>query len=229
MKLRISILAAAAALALAGCGDKKDGGDKGGGGEATGEPAGGETAGGGKAIDEAAAKAISETQIEGFEVQALPPKKDSAAVYYTTTEALESGQKIKVSAHLTKCMMCQKMDLAAWQANENLKGTLSKAAKEDPELVWEVEEVDLGGKTGIYTYKLAYSELEPEGGGKSRMASNSHMIWHNDGTNEIMMDISCVGSLPQTVTDEESLKASCPPEKQLEAAKTVFAAFATYF
>jgi hypothetical protein len=222
MKLRIGILAAAAALALAGCGDKKDEG----GGAADPGGAADQGGGAGKAIDEATAAAISETRIEGFEAQASPPQKTSATVYYTAKDKLESGQQLKVSATVQKCVMCQKMDLAAWKANENLKSMLSKASKEDPELVWEVEEVDLGGKKGIYTYALAYNVSED---GKSRSGTNGYNIWYNDGINQIWLQTMCHGGFGPDITDEASYEAACPREAQLEAAKQVFAAFATYF
>lgn len=220
MKLHIGILAAAAALALAGCGDKQ--GEGGGAADKRNQANGGA----GKAIDEATAKAIAETRIEGFEAQASPPQKTSATVYYTSNEELPSGQKVGVSATVQKCELCQKMDVAAWKANDNLKSMLSKASIEDPELVWEVDEVDLGGKKGIYTYALAWSESED---GKSRGGANGYNIWYNDGTNQIWMQTGCRGGFGPDVTDEASYEASCPREKQLEAARQVFAGFAKYF
>lgn len=232
MYTRIGI--AAALLAVAGCGEKKENSGAGAaedskGGQATGDKAG-DKAGSGKAIDQAKAEEIAKVQIEGFETQAMPARNTSVTVSFKSNEpAIPDGEKLAITANVGKCQFCQKMDLETWKANPNLKSLLSKSSLEDPDLVYEIDEVDMGGTKAIYTYALAFSSSETEGGGKTRGGVNSYNIFYNNGVNQLHLITGCAGGFfPDTVVDEESYKAYCPPDKQLEAAKKVFAGLAQY-
>lgn len=174
-------------------------------------------------IDEALATEIAKTQVPGFTSKGGEVRKSGMYAVYSAEE--EPG--VQVVANLGACQLCQKMDLALWKKNENLKKMLSSKTASDPELVWEIDSVDLGGgKQGIYTYALAYEQSED---GKSRGGVNAYNLWFNDGTNQLWINTSCRGPFADSVRDEASLEATCPRDKQLAAAKQVFAAFAKYF
>jgi hypothetical protein len=202
-------------VALAACSKKED---KAGGAASSSKPATKKAP-----IDEARAKQLAETKVDGFDVQVNPPseyRKAAATMVFTQ----QAAPNVEVYVDVSPCDFCQKMDLATWQSDDNLKSMLSESTQNDPGLVWKVDAVDLGGRQAISTYALSYEVSED---GKSRDSMNSYSIWYNDGVNQLHMRTGCGSqvALPESVTDEASLEALCPRDKQLDAAKRVAAVF----
>lgn len=211
-------------LALVACSKQTDkaGGDKAGSDHAK---VGGGAATKASKIEEGKAIELAKTPIDGFDLETYPPsqyRKANASMKYTT----KTEPKVDVVVDLGPCEMCQKMDLAVWQANPNLKQMLSSGTLSNPKHVWKVEAVELGGKQAMSTYVLSYTESAD---GKSRGSANAYNIWFNDGVNQLHMQTGCSYPLAESVRDEASLEATCPRDAQLAAAQRVAAAFASVF
>jgi len=195
------VYAVALAAAAAGCGKKKGGGGGGG--------------GGGGAIDKAKAEAISKLEVPGYKVTSRRAMSDSAVLSVEAEKPLPSGAKMGALITISACMMCVEMDLAKWKDNANLKSMLSRVHIDNPNAVWEVNELDLGGgKKAIYTY----SKSAVDGA-----TSHGLTVYHNNGTNMVMMMVNASGLWGKTM---EELEKEASLEDFKTAAQQMFAPFA---
>ena len=217
------VIALVCALPLA-CGKK--GGDEatgGGGVAASGGGGGGEAAGSGR-LDAATVKKLTETVIDGFTLGQANASGTMGTIFYTATEENAHKKKASIMVSLSPCMGCQKMDRAVWEGNKDnlMSMTLSKAHKSNPDLVFDIREADFDGKKVIYTYELSYVVNKTEHG-TSRSTANGIMVFYNNGTNQIVLQVSSRGfGMGGSV---EELAASFTEAEMLAAAKKVFAAF----
>lgn len=133
-------------------------------------------------------------------------------------EPLPSGAKIGAMMTIGPCAFCQKMVLADWQKNDNLKSMLPRIHIDNPAAVWEVGELDLGGKKGIYTYSLSLV---------GNASSNGLTVYYNNGTNNIMMVMYAHNG--PSATKPEELSAWASKDDFIAAAKQLFAPYASNF
>lgn len=210
------------ALSLGACGGDKE--DKDGKGD-RGKPSSGDEGNkGGGEIDEARATELSAIDIPGFKRhdKTGPGMKTVAMSTYEQETANANGRKAFVMVTAQKCMMCQPMDVARWKANDNLKMMLSKAHKENPNLVWEVEALEAGGKTAITVYSRSFVVMNE---GKTKLTANGIDVHYNNGTNQLVMQISVRGGPP--AKSEEELGTLYTKDEMLAVARTFLETFAT--
>ncbi len=215
------LLIATFALTMAACGGKKDDeNNKGGKGKT---PSGDKADKGGAAIDEARAAELGAVDVPGFKrhEKAGPGMKTVAMSTYEQEAANANSRKAFVMVNAQKCMMCQPMDVDKWKANENLKMMLSKAHKENPNLVWEVGTLEAGGKTAITVYSRSFVQMNE---GKTTLTANGIDVHYNNGTNQLVMQISVRGGPP--AKSEEELETLYTKDEMLAVAKTFVETFA---
>ncbi len=147
----------------------------------------------------------------------------------TTFEAATlNAQGYRLLAHvlLEHCAFCAKPDVAAWRANPNLQRTLPAVHLENPALVFEVDGLDLAGRTGIAVYKESFV-VTTTASGTTRAAAHGLQVWFNDGVHQVVIDVHGRGpALPDSL---ETLRASFSRAELEAAARAVFAAYADVF
>ena len=224
---RLVVFATAALVCLSPLSCGKKGGDEpgGGGGAASGGSGGG--AGGVETgptrMDKARVEKLVETEVEGFERGHTNVMGSLATIFYTATEANAHGRTANVQLTVGGCTGCLPMEAAAFEGRkENLMMMLSKAHKENPDLVFEIAEADFDGRKVIFTHSLSYVERTTEHG-TSRSTSNGVNVFHNNGVNQLLLQVSGRGKGMASSIDE--LRTQFTREEMLAAARKVFAAF----
>lgn len=220
MKRLTWLLIAVFALSLsAACGGKKE--DKGGKKTGTAEQGGGgDKKGGGAEIDEAKAKELATIDVPGFTRTSDRATKTMAMPSYDAEAAKENGKKAHVDVMAQGCVACMPLDVEKWKANENLKSMLPKIHKDNPDLVWEVEEIEAGGVKGIAIYKRSFSASED---GKTKGAAHGVQVHYHNGVNQLVLTVSARGG--GMASSAEELAAEFTKEEFLDAAKKFLAAF----
>lgn len=161
---------------LTGCGGKGDGPP------ATG-PAG-EAAAPAKKIGEAEYKAFSEAfKVEGFEPQAPASISGMGTRAQLAAKPKDNGVKLQLEVAYSACdsFICPKLDLASVKANQdNLKRNLPTMALENPDLVHEIFEMEVGGEKIVAIYTLHLTAKKTPDGGTSKSSANSiDLTWHD--------------------------------------------------
>lgn len=169
---------------------------------------------------------LSKTEVAGFKRTSERSSKSSATMTYEGATPNAQGWHAFATVMLEHCVFCSKMDLATWRANPNLKRLLSSAHAENPALVFQVDEIELGGRKGIAIYKESYVETK-NASGTSKSTSYGLQVWFNDGTHQVMIDVSPRGK-PMASSVEE-LRASLTRAEMEAAARALFAPFAPVF
>ncbi len=177
--------------------------------------------GGGKRLDEAAATALLGVTVPGFTQTTKVVRKNMAQISYKSEKPNAQGKSIGLFIMAQPCVMCRKLDLAKWKANENLKMMLPKAHKDNPELVWEVESLEAGGVTGIYTYRLSFTKGAD---GKRKSSSHGVTLYYNNGTNMVTVMVTGKRVFAKSL---DELKTLITKEELVAAAKAALGAFAT--
>ena len=154
----------------------------------------------------------------GYVVGMHQAQGDNAIVTVEMEKPLPSGAKIGAMITIGPCAFCQKLVLADWQKNDNLKSMLPRIHIDNPAAVWDVGELDLGGKKGIYTYSLSLV---------GNASSNGLTVYYNNGTNNIMMMMYAHGG--PSATKPEELSAWASKDDFIAAAKQLFAPYASNF
>lgn len=218
MKQFTWLLVATFVFAMSACGGKKSDKDKGDQTPAAHKDKGDK--GGGAEFDEAKVKELSELDVPGFKrIEGGQPMKGMAMPNYEQETANDNGRKAFVMVNAQKCMMCQPMDLAKWKANENLKAMLPSIHKNNPNLVWDVEEIEAGGVKAISVYERSFVKDD-----KTTATSNGMTVYYNNGKNMLTIQISVRGGPP--AKDEAELETLYPKDQMVAVAKTFLAAFA---
>ena len=214
MKKLTWLLVTTLTLALAACGGEKKDSDKGGktGSGDKGDKGGGE-------IDEAKAAALNKLDVPGFKrLEGGMVMKGMANPVYEQETANATGNKAVVMVNAQPCMMCVPLTVAEWKANENLKSMLPRIHIDNPKLIWEVEEIEAGGKKGISIYHFSFVAEE-----SGKATAHGLMVQYHNGVNQLALRISGRGTWPET---EEDLKAAYTKDEMMAVAKTFLAAFA---
>lgn len=169
---------------------------------------------------------LSKTEVAGFQRTSERSSKSSATMTYEGTTPNAQGWHPFATVMVEHCVFCSKMDLATWRANPNLKKLLSSAHAENPALVFQVDEIDLGGRKGIAIYKESFVETK-NASGTSKSTAYGLQVWFNDGTHQVMIEISPRGK-PMASSVEE-LRASMSRAEMEAAARALFAPLAPVF
>ncbi|MBL9085863.1 MAG: hypothetical protein JNM10_01860 [Planctomycetia bacterium] len=170
--------------------------------------------------------ALATREVPGFRRTSQRSGKSNAVVTFEGTTANARGFRPTVQVIVEHCMFCAKLDVAAWRANEHLKRTLSTVHLENPALVFEVDALDLGGRTGIGVYKESFVATK-NATGTTRSSAHGLQAWFNDGTHQAMLEVSARGpALPDSL---EAVRESMSRAEMEAAARAVFAAFADVF
>jgi hypothetical protein len=163
---------------------------------------------------------LSNRDVAGFKRTVVKAGK-SLVVTFESEKANDKGVTAYVLATIENCVVCQPMDLAAWKQNKNLRGMLSSVAANDPGLVFDVHELDLGTKKGVGIYKASFVT-----NGGSTVSTHGYQAWFNDGANQILIDVSPRGLYPKT---REEMLAGISRDDMAAIAKAVFAIYASEF
>ncbi len=166
---------------------------------------------------------LSKTEVPGFTRTSERSSKSNATMTYEGKDPNAQGWHPSATVLVEHCVFCSKMDLAEWRANPNLKKLLSSAHAENPALVFQVDEIDLGGRKGIAIYKESFVETKNESG-TSRSTAYGLQVWWNDGTHQVMIEVSPRGK-PMAGSLEE-LRASLSRAEMEAAARALFAPLA---
>lgn len=169
---------------------------------------------------------LSKTEVAGFKRTSERSSKANANMTFEGTTPNAQGFHPFAMVLLEHCVFCSKLDLAEWRANPNLKRMLATAHVENPALVFQVDEIDLGGRKGIAIYKESFVETK-NASGTSKSASHGLQVWFNDGAHQVMIEVSPRGAeMPGSL---EALRTSMSRAEMETAAKALFAAFAPVF
>ncbi len=239
MKRAASILGALSLLLLPSCGD--DAGSR----SRPPPPASGAPAPGGSAVSPEASRAppppdiparprlsperlaeLSKTEIAGFQRTSERASKSNAMMTYEGTTPNAQGYRPTATVIIEPCAFCARMDLAEWRANPNLKRMLSSAHLENPALVFQVDELDLGGRKAIAVYKESFVETKTASG-TSRSTAHGLDVWFNDGVHQVLIQVSPRGKT--RAGSAEELRASLSRAEMEAAARALFAPFAEVF
>jgi hypothetical protein len=221
MKRFTWLLIAVFALTMsAACGGKKE--DKGGkkGGTAEKGDKGGKKGGGGATIDEAKAKELAAIEVAGFKSGGARATKTMAMPSYDAEAANEKGKKIHVDVMAQGCVACMPLDVEKWKANPNLKSMLPKIHKDNPDLVWEVEEIEAAGLKGISIYKRSFASSNE---GKTKGTAHGVQVHYHNGVNQLVLTVSARGG--GMANSAEELAASVSKDEFVAAAKKFLEAF----
>ncbi len=152
--------------------------------------------------------------------------KSNAVVTFEGKTPNAQGFRPTVQVIVEHCMFCTKLDVATWRTNPNLKRTLSTVHLENPALVFEVDALDLGGRTGIGVYKESFV-TKKTATGTTRSSAHGLQAWFNDGVHQVILEVSTRGpGLPDSL---EEMRQSMGRAEMEAAARAVFAAYADVF
>lgn len=170
--------------------------------------------------------ALATREVPGFRRTSQRSGKSNAVVTFEGTTANARGFRPTVQVIVEHCMFCTKLDVATWRANPNLKRTLSTVHLENPALVFEVDALDLGGRTGIGVYKESFVATK-NATGTTRSSAHGLQAWFNDGVHQVMLEVSTRGpGLPDSL---EEMRQSMSRAEMEAAARAVFTAYADVF
>ena len=206
MKRWTLTFAVVGALAVAACGGK--GGDAGGAGGAApaGEGAGAAPAGAGAGFDKATTKKIVDAvSFEGWE-RGLANSDDMGFTLSFKGPKNDRDANINLLIGGMNCMasMCAELKADVWKKNEpSLKGKLSQAVAESPDLVFAIDEVDLDGKKAVGVYMLGYVETKDSEGGTSRASAHMYDLYWHDGQKLVTVSASA-SAWPQSRAELET-------------------------
>lgn len=221
---RLSAVALAGALLLAGCGDDDSSSDSGAGtgtgADATTTTAAASGSADGSAWDRAALERVAGTEVEGL-TAGEPNVTDSQAT--VTHAGTVDGVEVEAVVTLTPCdpFLCRDLsaDLTAEEV-DNVKSVLSRIHLDNPDLVFEHGNVDVSGDTAFFTY--ARSFVDDDG---SRAWVNTYRILRHDGTNAVAVQVTPpLGGFGGPETAEE-LEASLPRDVAERVALDVAGAY----
>ena len=232
----VTVLVFSLAVAAAGCGKKDE--DKG--GKSKGKDKGKTSknvdkdndkgkSGSSAGWDEATYKKMSETKVDGFELQpGARATKNMANLYYKGAKANAKEMVPFVAVTLMKCpIRCMDLEVDKAKANQNLKMNLPKIHKDNPKLVWDVFEIDFGGKKGLGIYNRSFMKTAD---GKGTATANGLMAFYHNGKHIIQFNVSARGAKEhKSAKDEKELEEMMSKDEMVAAAKAVFAGFAGNF
>lgn len=179
--------------------------------------------------DEAAYKKMSETKLDGFELQpGARATKSMANIYYKGSKPNAKEMVPFVSVMLMKCpMRCMDLAVDKAKANQNLKMNLPSIHKNNPKLVWDAFELDFGGKKGLGIYHRSFM---PTADGKGTASAHGLMAFYHNGTYVIHLTISARGAKGyKSAKDEKELEEQMSKDEMVAAARAVFGGFAGNF
>lgn len=178
----------------------------------------GEAAAPARQIGEAEYKAFGEAfKVEGFEPQAPASVSKMGARVQLAAKPRDNGVKVQLEVAYSACdsFICPKLDLASVKANQdNLKRNLPTMALENPDLVHEIFEMEVGGEkvVGIYTLHLT-ARKTPDGGTSKSSANSVDLTWH-DGTQLVTVKARAT----DWGAENQAQLAERTPRAELEAA-----------
>ena len=118
---------------------------------------------------------------------------------------------------------CRAMDLAAWQADGELRRrSIHEQLVDRPDTRFELGSRDLDGAPAIYTYQLGYFFGTDERGQPAGSFTDAYVLYYNDGVNQLRVHAAYTDD---AVASMAALSALAPKE-DLE---TLAVAFARYY
>ena len=170
--------------------------------------------------------ALANREVPGFRRTSQRSGTSNAVVTFEGTTPNARGFRPTVQVILEHCAFCAPLDVATWRANPNLRNALPAVHLANPDLVFEVDALDLGGRTGIGVYHESFVETK-RAGGTTRSSAHGLTAWFNDGVHQVMIEVSARGaSLPPSAA---ALHASLDRAEMEAAARAVFGAYADVF
>jgi hypothetical protein len=168
-------------------------------------------------------KALAALTVEGFNtLQGSKGTKHSTMLMLEGTGKNDSNMYPFVMVNVANCFACdqQKMDKAVWlKRKDNLMSMLPRAHKENPDLIFEIDEMVIDGTKVITVYDCSFIKTE-----KSTASSHGFKLFYNNG--KIMMTITVSArSKPFSMAKNlEELKNRFTREEMKAAAEKVFKA-----
>jgi len=171
---------------------------------------------------------FAQMKIEGFNT--LPHSKGSAMNAMLYLEGIKENDKGVFPSAMVSIMGCigcaqQKMDKEVWRGRkDNLMMMLPSTHKNNPDLVFDIDEMDIDGTKVITQYGLSFVKTE-----NSKASMHELDIFYNNGVN--MMNIKVSGKHKQFKMAEslDELKTEFTRAEMEAAAKSVFKALNAKF
>jgi hypothetical protein len=176
----------------------------------------------GRALDSTLLTSISEHEIDGFVRVRGTVARGIASAYYEADTANESGVTASVMVSAKRCAICRAMDASEWRDDRNaLLSRLPRVHAENPELVFEIEDLSVAGKSAVVTYERSYLT-------NTRAAPIAHALtlYYNNGVNQVVLFVSPTGIDTSSITSSADLEKALPKEAMAAAADRVFAELA---
>jgi len=170
--------------------------------------------------------ALTTRDVPGFTRTAQRSGPGNAVTTFEGTTPNAQGYRLLAHVIVEHCTFCAKPDVAAWRANPNLRRTLPSAHLENPALVFEVDGLELAGRTGLAVYKESFV-VTTNASGTTRAAAHGIIVWLSDGVHQLVIDV--FGRGPARPGSIEEMRASLSRGEMEAAARAVFAAYADVF
>jgi hypothetical protein len=149
----------------------------------------------------------------------------AAIPWYEAREESSPGWRIVAVVTFGACEPCKPLDLSTWRSHEaQLRGVLPPEHREDPSLVFDLFEIDLGGRRGVALFKR--SLLRGRGPGGAASVVHGLTAWWNDGREEVSVDLTARGPAGAAAESPADLDARASRDDFVRAAQAVFSAFA---
>ena len=157
---------------------------------------------------------------EGFQKGMANAQSDSFMLSFAGPENARGGKvNVVISGVACMPMSCVDLDVTAWKKNENLKKKLAEVHIKNPNLVWEVTGIQVGGKRAIQIYAMSYVETQGADG-TTRASTKSIDLWWHDGG--VLLNVTANASAFPSSLEELETKVT---RAELEAtAKLAFEA-----
>ena len=168
-------------------------------------------------------KELAAVKVEGFKTLASSKgTRSNAMMFLESQEKNTSNMFASVMVSINNCFGCdmQKMDKDVWiKRKANLLLMLPRIHKENPDLVFEIDEMTIDSTRVITVYDLSYIKQE-----RSTASSHSLQLFYNNG--KIMLNITVSGrSRPFSMSKSlEELKTRFTKDEMKAAARKVFSA-----
>lgn len=122
-----------------------------------------------------------------------------------------------------KARPCRAMDLAAWQADGDLRRrSITEQLVDRPDTQFELGSRELDGAPAIYTYQLGHFFGTDERGQPAGAFTDAYVLYYNDGVNQLRVHAAYTDD---AVASKAAL-AALAPKDDLE---TLAVAFARYY
>ncbi len=175
----------------------------------------------GRALDSTLLTSISRHEIDGFVRVRGNVSRGVASAYYEADSANDQGVTISVMVSAKRCAICRETNADEWREDRSsLLSRLPRVHAENPDLVFEIDEISVAGKTAIVTYERSYLA-------NTRATSTAHALtlYYNNRVNQVVLFVSATG-INSTIASSADLEAALSKDEMAAAAESIFAEIA---